>query len=154
VARIFPLALAGLGALLLLPRKKVAVAAQYDLHFRTYSEHPTWAKAVAKVESDFNPNVRGTAGEYGLMQIKEESARDVGFIGYPAQLFDPGVNIKYGSAYLDWMFEMFGPEVGVQAYNVGPGAARRGTRNPIYFQKVVEARRTVSVGLGGYGVFF
>src|SRR6185436_209334 len=40
---------------------------------------PTWfALRIAKVESNYNPRVRGRAGEYGVYQIKCGTARGLG----------------------------------------------------------------------------
>jgi soluble lytic murein transglycosylase-like protein len=58
------------------------------------------ASAVVQVESRFNPRVTGRAGEVGLMQIKLQSARAMGYTGSRAGLYDPETNIKYGMKYL------------------------------------------------------
>ena len=43
---------------------------------------PTWfALRIAKVESGYNPRVRGRAGEIGVYQIKCQTARGLGFSG-------------------------------------------------------------------------
>jgi soluble lytic murein transglycosylase-like protein len=62
---------------------------------------PTWfALRIAKVESNYNPNVRGAAGEYGVFQLKCATARGVGFRGNCAALLNPSVNVQYGLKHL------------------------------------------------------
>lgn len=59
-----------------------------------------FATAIVKVESNFNPRLRGSAGEYGLGQIKCGTARDVGFKGKCSQLYDPETNLEYSFRYM------------------------------------------------------
>ena len=43
---------------------------------------PTWfALRIAHVESNYNPHMRGSAGEYGVFQMKCATAKDIGFRG-------------------------------------------------------------------------
>ncbi len=58
------------------------------------------ATAMVQIESNFNPNVTGRAGEVGLMQIKYETARSLGFSGSRQQLYEPENNLRYGMIYL------------------------------------------------------
>jgi len=58
------------------------------------------ATAMVQIESNFNPNVTGRAGEVGLMQIKYETARSLGFTGTRQQLYEPENNLRYGMIYL------------------------------------------------------
>jgi len=57
-------------------------------------------RAIIHVESGGNPRTIGTHGEIGLMQIKLETARSVGYRGSRAGLFDPATNLRFGTAYL------------------------------------------------------
>jgi soluble lytic murein transglycosylase-like protein len=57
-------------------------------------------RAVVRVESDWDQNMTGYAGEIGLMQIKPETARDMGFVGQNEKLYDPDTNIHWGVRYL------------------------------------------------------
>lgn len=62
---------------------------------------PTWfALRIAKIESGYNPSVRGKAGEYGVFQLKCATARGVGFRGNCAQLLNASTNIRYGLKHL------------------------------------------------------
>jgi hypothetical protein len=58
------------------------------------------AHAVIRIESGYNPYARGAAGEWGLGQIKCQTARSVGFRGGCALLADPATNLRFSFAYL------------------------------------------------------
>ena len=58
------------------------------------------AAAVVEVESGYNPATRGRQGEIGLMQIKLQTARELGYDGTAADLYDPDTNLRYGMMYL------------------------------------------------------
>jgi soluble lytic murein transglycosylase-like protein len=58
------------------------------------------ARAVVKVESQWNPKETGTVGEVGLMQIKHSTARLMGFAGSRTELYDPKTNVRWGMKYL------------------------------------------------------
>lgn len=55
------------------------------------------AQAVAKVESNFNCHLRGSAGERGIMQVKPATAREIGITG---NLFDCVTGARAGARYL------------------------------------------------------
>jgi soluble lytic murein transglycosylase-like protein len=59
-----------------------------------------FAHAVVMVESSYDPAARGADGEIGLMQVKPDTARLMGFEGDEERLFHPEVNIRYGMKYL------------------------------------------------------
>lgn len=62
---------------------------------------PTWfALRIAHVESNYNPNMRGSHGEYGVFQMKCSTAKDIGFSGNCAALLDPRTNIQWGLRHL------------------------------------------------------
>jgi soluble lytic murein transglycosylase-like protein len=54
------------------------------------------ARALVRVESGGDPRRRGTAGEWGLTQIKCQTARGLGFAGPCGRLADPATNLKFG----------------------------------------------------------
>jgi soluble lytic murein transglycosylase-like protein len=58
------------------------------------------ANAVVRVESNYNARVTGRAGEVGLMQIKYQTARGLGYTGSRAALYDPATNLEWGMRYL------------------------------------------------------
>ena len=57
------------------------------------------ADAVVRIESRYNASVVH-AGNYGLMQIRPQTARGIGFSGSPSALLDPDTNLRYGMKYL------------------------------------------------------
>jgi soluble lytic murein transglycosylase-like protein len=62
---------------------------------------PVWfALRIAKIESNFNPRARGAAGEYGVFQLKCQTARGLGFRGNCGQLANASTNIHYGLKHL------------------------------------------------------
>lgn len=61
---------------------------------------PDIADAVTAVESGYDPSAVGAFGEIGLMQVRPPTAAMLGFIGGPAELAKPEVNIHYGVTYL------------------------------------------------------
>jgi soluble lytic murein transglycosylase len=73
---------------------------------------PLLVKAVVWRESKFHPNVRGKAGEIGLMQIQEiaalewvEADRIENF--EHEQCFDPGTNVLAGTFYLSKLMKRY-----------------------------------------------
>ena len=70
-----------------------------------YGVSPSLVKAVIWRESRFHPDMQGTHGERGLMQITEGAAQDwaraekVGIFA-PTDLLDPKTNIEVGTWYL------------------------------------------------------
>jgi len=72
---------------------------------RRYHVSPSLIKAVIWRESRFQPDMRGNAGERGLMQITEIAAKDWSVAEKietfsPPDLFDPKTNIDAGTWYL------------------------------------------------------
>ncbi|WP_082476858.1 lytic transglycosylase domain-containing protein [Rhizobium sp. Leaf371] len=96
------------------------------------------AHAVIRVESNFNPKARGSAGEVGLMQIKPATARMMGYGGSRAGLFDPETNIKFGMKYLAKAHRLSGGFTcgTILRYNAGHGATRMNPVSRRYCGKV------------------
>lgn len=84
------------------------------------------ARAVVKHESGFRPGVTGRAGEIGLMQIKLQTARGMGYKGTAKGLYDPATNIRWGMKYLGKARQLAGgSECGtLSRYNGGHGTKR------------------------------
>jgi soluble lytic murein transglycosylase-like protein len=79
--------------------------------------------AVIHEESGFRPDVESSEGAYGLMQVREIAALDVGETDFR----DPESNIRTGVRYLRRLDEMFADAEGrdrlaivLAAYNMGP----------------------------------
>ncbi|GEM_PF-3431257 len=66
---------------------------------------PDLLLAIAKVESDFNPNVVSDAGAIGLMQVKPETARRFGIDR--SSLYDPERNLEASIRYLKFLKRRF-----------------------------------------------
>ncbi|MGR9247118.1 lytic transglycosylase domain-containing protein [Rhizobium leguminosarum] len=97
------------------------------------------ASAVIRIESNFNPNARGSHGEIGLMQIKPATARMMGYSGSAKGLFDPETNIKYGMKYLAAAHDLGGGQTcnTILKYNAGHGATRMNPVSKTYCGKVL-----------------
>lgn len=78
------------------------------------------AHAVVRHESKYRPEARGRAGEWGLGQIKCQTARGVGFSGPCRQLADPATNLTYSMRYLRQALDRGGEGcAGVSLYQRG-----------------------------------
>jgi soluble lytic murein transglycosylase-like protein len=87
---------------------------------------PAIAEAVMAVESGFNPDVIGSSGEIGLMQIMPSTARMLGFSGSNAGLAVPETNIHYGVLYLAQAWRLAGGDIctATMKYRAGHGETR------------------------------
>jgi soluble lytic murein transglycosylase len=70
-----------------------------------YGVHAALVKAVVWRESGFYPRARGAKGEYGLMQVMPDTAREWARaervpLHFDAELLDPGMNTRAGTWYL------------------------------------------------------
>jgi len=95
--------------------------------------------SVIKAESSFNSNAVSHAGAVGLMQIMPDTYRDIagriGDIANEGLLYDPGTNIKYGTFYLRYLYDMFKEwDLAIAAYNGGLGNVRQWLNNPEYIK--------------------
>ena len=87
---------------------------------------PTWfALRIAKIESGYDPSVRGAAGEYGVFQLKCATARGVGFKGDCSQLLDAATNIKYGLEHLSIAVKTSGGDLKLAASKHNGGLGRK-----------------------------
>lgn len=102
---------------------------------------PGLLRAVAEVESGFNPSAVSSAGAQGLMQFMPATAAEFG-----VDAFDPASAIDGAARYLAKELDRFGdPKLAIAAYNAGAGAVRRHGGVPpfaetqAYVQKVQAA---------------
>ncbi|TXR47758.1 lytic transglycosylase domain-containing protein [Phyllobacterium endophyticum] len=96
------------------------------------------ANAVVRVESNYRPDMTGSAGEIGLMQIKLETARGLGYTGSRQALYHPETNIRWGMKYLAGAHKLGnGTTCGtILRYNAGHGATRMNPISANYCSKV------------------
>ena len=81
-------------------RKRPVIMAKIEVHAAGAGVPVDTAVAVVLQESSFRPNVTGAAGEIGLMQLKCDTARGIGYKGSCEELYDPDTNLHYGMRYL------------------------------------------------------
>lgn len=95
------------------------------------------ADAVVRVESRYNPRA-SHAGNYGLMQIRHQTARGLGYSGSAGGLLDAETNARYGMKYLAMAYKMAGGDTcrTVMKYQSGHMATRMNGANRSYCAKV------------------
>lgn len=105
---------------------------------KEYGVTQSLARAVIRVESNYNPHKRGLAGEVGLMQIKPATARMLGYSGSIKQLYNPETNIKWGMKYLGMAQDVGnGTTCGtLLKYNAGHGARHMNPVSAAYCVRV------------------
>lgn len=102
------------------PENSFAVARLVDAAARDAGVPVHIAHAVVRYESNYNPDRRGRAGEWGLGQIKCETARGVGFKGACDALADAETNLMYSMRYLRAALDRGGYNcAGVSLYQSG-----------------------------------
>lgn len=96
----------------------------------TYDISLSLLKAVAKAESDFDPNCTSSAGAMGIMQLMPGTAEELGV----TDAYDPRQNIMAGAKYLSENLDIFDGDVSlaVAAYNAGRGAVAKYDGIPPY----------------------
>jgi len=85
--------------------------------------------AVVRQESYFNPKAVSVSNARGLMQLLPSTARDMdrstNYRRNPAALFEPGLNMRLGQSYIQWLMSQFHSDGDLArvfaAYNGGPG---------------------------------
>jgi hypothetical protein len=111
--------------------------------------------AVARGESDFDPDAKSRANAHGVMQIQwPETARHLG-IERLSRLYEPCVNIDAGARYLDELLARYDGNLhlALAAYNYGPGRIPPGaTRIPSgaeWYSGYIYRHLTFVLGDGG-----
>ena len=97
---------------------------------RENSLDPALIKAVALVESGFNPKAVSNKGARGLMQLMPATAKQYGV----SNLHDPYENLRAGAQHLRSLLDEFDGDVtlALAAYNAGSGAVRKYGGVPAY----------------------
>jgi soluble lytic murein transglycosylase len=105
-------------------------------HARNYRLDPALLAAVIYQESKFDDRAESASGAIGLMQLLPETAvgiatRTGGSRFQVEDLYEPEINVRYGSWYLRHLIDKYGEEnLALAAYNAGQrnvdGWRRRG----------------------------
>lgn len=120
--------------------------AAYPLKYRAQVEQyaaqsdvsPSLVYAVIKSESGFNPNAVSRIGARGLMQLTPETFWWVQGNSNPSTLsddalFDPAVNIRYGTLVLKRLLQEFGREdTALAAYHAGRANVKKWLKDSRY----------------------
>lgn len=107
--------------------KKTYSQTELDQYFeaasKKYNVSLELLKAVAKAESDFNPNCVSSAGAVGVMQLMPATAKELGV----SNSYDAEENIMGGAKYLARKLKEYNGnvELALAAYNAGSGAVNK-----------------------------
>ena len=94
-------------------------------HERNYQLDPALVAAVIYQESKFRANAKSEAGAIGLMQLQPETAKGIavrtgGSRFQTSDLYNPEINVRYGSWYLRHLLDKYEDEkTALAAYNAG-----------------------------------
>lgn len=105
------------------------------VHHKLFTEYTqdksiplSYVLAITRQESALDATVQSPSGARGLMQLMpataKDSAKKIDFTEYHSskQLYEPRVNIKLGTYYLDYVYQRFSKNriLASAAYNAGP----------------------------------
>ena len=94
-------------------------------HARNYHLKPALLAAVIYQESKFSADAKSSSGAIGLMQLQPATAQGIalrtgGSKFQVDDLYDPEINVRYGSWYLRHLLDKYGNErLALAAYNAG-----------------------------------
>lgn len=89
---------------------------------RRFGLPQAWIRAVIQAESAFDPQARSRVGAMGLMQVMPATYAELrARHGLGPDAYDPRDNVLAGAAYLRELYDRFGPNGFLAAYNAGPG---------------------------------
>ena len=94
-------------------------------HARNYRLDPALVAAVIYQESKFDSDARSSSGAIGLMQLLPTTAKGIalrtgGSRFRVSDLYDPEINVRYGSWYLRHLLDKYGEaRSALAAYNAG-----------------------------------
>jgi soluble lytic murein transglycosylase len=94
-------------------------------HARNYDLDPALLAAVIYQESKFTADAKSSSGAIGLMQLRPDTAEGIairtgGTKFQVSDLYNPEINVRYGSWYLRHLLDKYGDEkTALAAYNAG-----------------------------------
>jgi soluble lytic murein transglycosylase len=94
-------------------------------HARNYDLDPALLAAVIYQESKFRADAKSSSGAIGLMQLRPQTAEGIairtgGTRFQVSDLYNPEINVRYGSWYLRHLLDKYGDEKdALAAYNAG-----------------------------------
>ena len=94
-------------------------------HARNYDLDPALLAAVIYQESKFRADAKSSSGAIGLMQLRPQTAEGIairtgGTHFRVSDLYNPEINVRYGSWYLRHLLDKYGDERdALAAYNAG-----------------------------------
>jgi soluble lytic murein transglycosylase len=94
-------------------------------HARNYRLEPSLLAAVIYQESKFRADAKSDSGAIGLMQLRPETAKGIavrtgGSRFQTSDLYNPEINVRYGSWYLRHLLDKYrDEETALAAYNAG-----------------------------------
>ena len=94
-------------------------------HAHNYRLEPALLAAVIYQESKFHADARSSSGAIGLMQLLPDTAKGIalhtgGSRFRVSDLYNPEINVRYGSWYLRHLLDKYGDErTALAAYNAG-----------------------------------
>ena len=105
---------------------------EYSEYVNKYAQindiDPMWIYAIIKVESDFDANATSNSGAKGLMQLMDDTAkeiaRDLELRDFESNmLYSPEINIMLGTKYFDELLAKYNENyyLAIAAYNGGIG---------------------------------
>ena len=105
-------------------------------HAENYELDPALVAAVIYRESHFDPNAVSESGAVGLMQLLPSTADGIaeltgGTAFRPDDLYDPEINVRYGSFYLRRLLTKYDGDLrlALAAYHAGQGNVDDWVRN-------------------------
>ena len=94
-------------------------------HAKNYRLDPALLAAVIYQESKFRADAKSSSGAIGLMQLRPQTAEGIairtgGTHFQVSDLYNPEINVRYGSWYLRHLLDKYGDEKdALAAYNAG-----------------------------------
>ena len=111
---------------------------QVEKYAEEYKVDKNYIYAIIKAESNFEENAKSNSGAKGLMQIMDNTAKDVAIsLGMEYQeyyeLYNSDINIMFGTKYFSMLLKDYNNNVNLAlaAYNAGKGNVKKWIDNGI-----------------------